>query len=333
MSEIEKNQLIYEIAEDLIKKFNVEISNDILNIINKHFYNYDVTKKSTSMVVFDDKTERILKIFIGTKKLEGKSERTLKQYYREIKLLLAFLGCSIDEVTSSGVKLYLMTMKAERNLANSTVENMRSYLSSIFTWAAQESFIQNNPCLSITPIKVEIKIRESFSENELNLIKEYCNKDLKRKALISFLYSTGCRVSEVCSVNIKDIDFENQTLIILGKGSKERRVYLSEESCKNLKEYLNSRKDNNEALFINNRGNRIAAGGIRGILRDLENKTGVENIHPHRFRRTLATDLLNKGMPIQDVSKLLGHSRVETTQRYYYHEDKKVETEFRKIIK
>lgn len=244
MSEVEKNQLMYEIAEDLIKKFNTEISNDILNIINKHLYNYNITKKSTSMIVFDDKTERILKIFIGTKKLEGKSERTLKQYYREIKLLLAFLGCSMEDVTSNGIKFYLMTMKTERNLANSTVENMRSYLSAVFSWAAQESFIKINPCMSIVPIKVEIKIRESFTRDELDLIKEYCSKDLKRKALVSFLYSTGCRVSEVCSVNIKDIDFENQTLIISGKGSKERRVYLSEESCRDLKEYLNSREDN-----------------------------------------------------------------------------------------
>ena len=332
MSEEIKNQFLYEIADDLIKKFDLSISNDIINIINKHLYNYEVIEKPTSLLILDDKSERILKMFIGTKKLEGKSESTLKQYYREIKLLLSFLNCSIEEVTSSGVKLYLMTMKTERNLKNSTVENMRSYLSAVFTWVCNEHFIRANPCASITPIKIRKEVRESFKEDELKKIKEVCKNDYKRLALIDFLYSTGCRVSEVCSVNIQDIDFENKTLIVLGKGDKERRVYLTDECCKSLKQYLSTRDDDNPALFLNRLKNRISPCGVRWIFKDLEQKTSVPNIHPHRFRRTLATDLLDKEMAIQDVAKLLGHANINTTQRYYFHTDKKVEKSFREIL-
>lgn len=332
MSEELKNQLIYEIAEDLIKKFDLSVSNDIINIINKHLYNYEVIEKPTSLLILDDKSERILKMFIGTKKLEGKSENTLKQYYREIKLLLSFLNCLIEEVTSSGVKLYLMTMKTERNLKNSTVENMRSYLSAVFTWVCNENFIKINPCASITPIKMAQEVRESFKKEEIIKIKEACKGDYKRIALIDFLYSTGCRISEVCSVNIQDIDFENKTLVVLGKGNKERRVYLTNESCNSLKKYLSTRDDDNPALFLNRLKNRISLCGVRWIFKDLEQKCGVPNIHPHRFRRTLATDLLDKDMAIQDVAKLLGHAQIDTTKRYYFHTDKKVERAFREIF-
>lgn len=332
MSEELKNQLIYEIADELIQKFDIEISQEILTIINKHLYNYDVIEKQTSLIPLDSKTERILKMYIGTKKLEGKSDKTLKQYYREIKLLLAFLNCPIEEVTTNGIKMYLMTMKTERNLKNSTVENMRSYLSTVFTWVANEKFINSNPCTSIVPIKIKKEIKRSFSAKELKIIKDFCKDNPKRLALINFLYSTGCRVSEVCSVNIKDINFDEKKLIVLGKGNKERVVYLTDETVESLKLYLKTRKDKNEALFLNNKNNRIAPGGIRWILNDISKKTGVENIHPHRFRRTLATDLLNKGMAIQDVSKVLGHANVSITQTYYYHTDEKVEKEFRRFI-
>lgn len=333
MSEEIKNQLIYEIAEELIQKFDSEISLDIVNIINKHLYNYDVVEKPTSLVPFDDKTERIIKMFIGTKRLEGKSENTLKQYYREIKLLLSFLNCSIEDVTTNGIKMYLMTMKTERNLQNSTVENMRSYLSAVFTWVANEKFIDYNPCLNIQPIKIKKEIRKSFTDKEMEKIKDFCKNNPKNLALINFLYSTGCRISELCSANIKDINFEDKSVIVLGKGNKERRVYLSEEACISLIEYLNTRKDKNEALFINNRKERINPGGVRWILHNIENKIGIEDIHPHRFRRTLATNLLDKGMAIQDVSKILGHANVSITQIYYYQTDKKVESEFRKFFK
>ena len=271
-------------------------------------------------------------MYIGTKKLEGKSESTLKQYYRQVRLLLSFLGCPIDEVTTNGIKIYLMTMKTERNLQNSSVETMRSYLSAVFSWIANEQFIPNNPCATIAPIKICKKIRESFTNEEMNTIKNYCKNNIRNLALINFLYSTGCRISEVCSVNIKDLDFEKKQVIVLGKGNKERRVYLTNETCEVLQKYLKTREDKNEALFINARKDRIMPGGVRWVLHSIEEKTGIENIHPHRFRRTLATDLLNRGMPIQDVSKLLGHTNVATTQTYYFHTDDKVEKEFRILL-
>ena len=149
-------------------------------------------------------------------------------------------------------------MKTERNLKNSTVENMRSYLSAVFTWVANEKFINSNPCASIVPIKIKKEIKRSFSAKELKIIKDFCKDNPKRLALINFLYSTGCRVSEVCFVNIKDINFDEKKLIVLGKGNKERVVYLTDETVESLKLYLKTRKDKNEALFLNNKNNRIA---------------------------------------------------------------------------
>lgn len=332
MSEQVKNRLAYEIAEELVQKFDKEIAQEVMYIINKHLYNYDITDKSTSLVLHDDFTEKILKIFIGTKKLEGKAEGTLQHYYRYTRLLVTFLNCSIKDVTTDGIKLYLMTMKMEHNLQNSTVENMRCYINAVFSWMAKEDYISKNPCAKIAPIKIPEKIRESFSSEEMKLIKSYCKDNARNFALINFLYSTGMRVSELCSVNIEDIDFQNKQLIITGKGNKQRKVYLTDETCQTIKNYLNTRTDNNKALFVNYKKNRITDDGVRWILHSIENKTGIKNIHPHRFRRTLATDLLNKGMPIQDVAKLLGHSNVKVTQKYYYHTDKKVEIEFRKYM-
>lgn len=332
MSEEVKNQLIYEIAEELIQKFDAEISMDILHIVNKHLYNYDVIEKTTALIPFDSKTERIIKMYIGTKRLEGKSKTTLEQYYREIRLLLTFLNCSIEEVTTNGIKMYLMTMKTERNLKNSTVENKRSYLNAVFSWVTGEKFIDINPCASIAPIKIKKEIRKSFSDEELKIIKDSCKNRPRDLAIVNFLYSTGCRVSELCSTNINNIDFKNKKVIVLGKGNKERYVYLSEETCNSIIKYLKTRQDNNEALFLSIRKNRISDDGVRYILHNIEKRTGIENIHPHRFRRTLATNLLNKGMAIQDVSRLLGHTNVGTTQVYYYQTDKKVESEFRKYL-
>ena len=266
MSEILKNQLVYEMTEELIKKFDVEISKEVLDVLNKYLYNYGIIEKQTALVPIDSKTDKILKMYIATKKLEGKSEGTLKQYYREIRLLLAFLNCSIEEVTTNGIRLYLMTMKTEKNLQNSTVETMRSYLSAVFSWMANEKFIESNPCVPIVPIKIKKEIRKSFSSEELMIIKDFCKNNSKNLALVNFLYSTGCRVSEVCSVNIKDIDFNEKKLIVLGKGNKERIVYLNNETIESLKLYLKTRKDNNEALFLNNKNKRIAPGGIRWIL-------------------------------------------------------------------
>lgn len=197
----------------------------------------------------------------------------------------------------------------------------------------KENFIENNPVERIAPIKIKKDIKKSFSEEELEIIKDFCKNHPRNLALINFLYSTGCRVSEVSSVNIKDINFNEKKLIILGKGNKERIVYLTDEAVQSIQDYLRTREDNNEALFLSDKKkNRLSPNSIRWILTNISEKTGVENIHPHRFRRTLATNLLNNGMAIQDVSKILGHSNISITQTYYYHTDLKVEKEYRKFI-
>lgn len=325
-----KEQFILQVAEDLINKFDANITSEVIDILNIHLNDYEIHRKLSPLSSLDEKTSNILKIFIGSKKLEGRSENTLKQYYREIRLCLDFLQCPIDEVTASGVKTYLTTMKMERNLQNSTLENMRQYLNAVFSWAVNEELIQKNPIKKIAPIKCEYKVRPSFNQEEMKIIKDYCKDNLRNFALINFLYSTGCRVSEICSVNIQDIDFNNNQLIVLGKGNKQRTVFLNNEAVESLKNYLRTRTDNCKALFLSNKKKRITDSGIRHILKTIEEKTGVKDIHPHRFRRTLATDLLDKGMGIQNVAFILGHSNISTTQKYNYQTTEKIKSEFNK---
>lgn len=335
MSELIKNEFLYEVAEELIQKFDQEISQDILNIINRHLYKYDIVEKeSSALLSFDSKTEYYLKIYVGTKRLEGKSEKTLRQYYREIRLLLTFLGgCPIEKVTTNGVKLYLMDYERRKKSSKFNVRKYESIFKCSFYLVCQWKDYWIKSLSRYCSYKNCKKVRESFSPEELDKIRESCKNNIRNLVIVNFLYSTGCRVSELCSINISDLNFEKKYVIILGKGSKERKVYLTDELCDILKKYLETRDDDNPALFISQkRKQRLSDDGIRSILHSLEAESGVKNIHPHRFRRTLATDLLNKGMPIQDVAKLLGHSKIETTQAYYYHTDDKVEAEFRKYI-
>lgn len=323
-----KEEYLLKVAEDFLKIFDAETAEVALHIVDKNLYNYEITDKETGLAVRDTFTERVLKIYIGSKKLEGKSEKSIAQYYREINHLLNFLQCPINEVTTNGIKLYLSESKMQRNLQNSTVENMRSYISSVFTWLTMNQYLQFNPAAAIPPIKVEDVIRKSFSNEEMAALRAACRDDRER-FIIEFLYSTGCRVSEAVSVNIEDIDILHRELIVTGKGNKQRKVYLNKTALYYFQKYM---KDKEGPLFTSisgpYKGRRLSCSGMEYILNQLGARANVQHVHPHRFRRTLATDLLNKGMAIADVSKLLGHANIAITQRYYYHTDEKVRSAF-----
>lgn len=221
------------------------------------------------------------------------------------------------EVSSYDLRLYLSLYKEQRKISNRTLENMRKTISTFFGWLHDEGLIGQNPARAVKQIKYNKVVRKPFTPVEREKIKSACCC-LRDLALIEFLYASGLRVSEVVSLNRNSIDFVTREGTVIGKGGKERRFYLSEVCAEYLRQYLNSRVDDTPALFAGVKApyKRLTKEGIEYIVKTLGKKAGVSNVHPHRFRRTLATDLVRKGVPIQDVAQILGHSDLRTTQVY-----------------
>lgn len=289
---------------------------------------YELTKRCTDIVEIDNSAEIALKNFAIVKSLEGLSDNTIKRYLRENKKLINFLHKPLEEISTNDIRVYIATCR-KSNVSNRTLDGMRRCYSSFFGWLYKEGIIAQNPCMGLKQIKYKKEIKKPFSAVELEKIRMGCEtkRDL---ALVSFLYSTGCRVSEVSRLNLSDVNFETQECIVLGKGSKERTVYLSDVAMMHLKEYLIDRNDFSEALFIGKGTNRLGKTGIEAVLKRLEKKTSIKNIHPHRFRRTLATNLLDRGMNIQDVAEILGHADLKTTQIYCFISKNNVKNAYRK---
>lgn len=297
------------------------IDQEILERIEHSLYiqlnNYEVQERCTKMVVHDMTNQGLIKKYIATKRLEGKSERTLKRYLPEIERMANYINKKIPEITSFDLRFYLAMYKEDRKISNRTLENMRKTLSSFFTWLHDEGLIPYNPTKSLSKIKYEKVVKKPFTAIDREKIKNACT-NVRDLALTEFLYATGLRVSEVSSLDITDIDFVSREGTVIGKGAKERRFYMSEVCSLYLKKYLQSRSDTNQALFVSTKApfNRLKKEGIETTVKKIGKLANVENVHPHRFRRTLATDLVRKNVPIQDVAEILGHSDLRTTQVY-----------------
>jgi len=205
-------------------------------------------------------------------------------------------------------------------------------ISSFFTWLLDEELIQKNPCHTIKPIRYEDKVRLPFSSVEIDAMRSAC-KNAKERAIIEVLLSSGVRVSELCSIKLDDVDFEHMSIKVReGKGSKQRTVYFNEVAKKHLLEYLNGRNTNGEYVFYNKKRQPLNPGGVRHILKTIEERSGTTNVHPHRFRRTFATGLANRGMDVQEIARLLGHANINTTMEYVYTSDEKIQNSYRRFI-
>lgn len=294
-----------------------EIKDKIEHVMLVQLQDYEVQERCTDVVVHDQTNLGLVRKFIATKKLEGKSVRTLKRYQPELEKLVTFLNKDMLDVSPYDLRLYLSLYKDRRHISNRTLENMRKTISSYFTWMQDEGLIAQNPARAVKQIKYDKIVRKPFTAVEREKIKNSCT-NIRDLALSEFLYASGLRVSEVVSLDRNSIDFTTREATVIGKGGKERRFYLSEVSTEYLRQYLNEREDNNCALFVSNKlpNKRLTKEGIEFIVKELGKRAEIKNVHPHRFRRTLATDLVRKGVPIQDVAQILGHSDLRTTQVY-----------------
>lgn len=312
--------------QNIIDGSTMEIlQNALLEGLNK----YEITERSTEIVVKDGTAEGLLRKYLATKRVEGKSEKTIKRYAELLSTFISRLDRRLCEITAFDIRLYLSMYKERRKVNNRTLDNMRKVLSSFFGWLHDEEFLPRNPCRAVKRIKYDKVIRLPFSGEDLEKLKNACT-NARDMALIHFLHATGCRVSEVVSVDRADIDFQNRQLVVYGKGGKERTVYLTQVAVMYLEEYLKERKDSNKALFTGKGSSRLQKNGIEAALKRLGMRAEVENVHPHRFRRTLATELIARGAALQDVQMILGHEDIRTTQIYVYVDRKNVKNTYGK---
>ena len=274
-----------------------------------------------------------LAMFLNAKKIEGCSERTLVYYRTTVEKLLDGITDPIRKVTTDDIRDYLANYQGLNDCSKTTIDNIRRNISSFFTWLEEEDHIIKSPMRRIHKIKTTKTVKEVISDEEIEKMRDKC-KNLRDLAIIDLLYSTGIRIGELVRLNIDDIDFEERECIVFGKGDKERRVYFDAKTKMHLMSYINSRFDTNPALFVTLDApyNRLQISGVEIRLRRLGRELGINKVHPHKFRRTMATRAIDKGMPIEQVQKLLGHSQIDTTMHYAIVNQTNVKVAHRKFI-
>jgi len=274
-----------------------------------------------------------LDMFIAAKKIEGCSDRTVTYYKSTVEHLLKSIDTPIRKITTDEIRSYLARYQEKGGCSKTTVDNIRRNISSFFSWLEEEDYILKSPMKRIHKIKTVQPVKETISDELIEKLRDacLCKRDL---AMVDLLYSTGIRVGELVRLNIDDISFEERECVVFGKGDKERRVYFDAKAKLHLQDYLKERKDNNPALFVTLDApyKRLKISGVEIRIRNLGRSINAEKIHPHKFRRTMATRAIDKGMPIEQVQKILGHSQIDTTMQYAMVNQSNVKNAHRKYI-
>lgn len=330
-----REQVINDVILKLSNHFSTEELQQIKTQMEISFANFSVVKyEKQEIIPYEYQIPEEVKYFLVAKKIEGKSDATLSNYKLFLTNFFQEIQKPIKDITAGHIRIYLYTYQQKRAISNRSLEVIRNVFNSFFSWAFNEGFITINPMIKIGAINYSAKPREGITQLELEKIREAC-RDTRDKAIIEFLYSTGCRVSEVCNVKIKDVNFKNKTCLILGKGNKYRTVYINAKCELALQRYLQSREDNNEYLFVGVRSphNELHKSGMEAIVKKIINRTDIEkNITPHMFRHTMATTALQNGMTVLEVQKILGHSNIETTMIYVKTDDEELSIKAKKLI-
>lgn len=258
-----------------------------------------------------------LRLFLDAKRIEGCSERTIQYYRTTVEHLLSHIRTPIRKITTDEIRSYLVEYQQINHCGKVTVDNVRRNISSFFSWLEEEDYILKSPMRRIHKIRTKTVVKETISDEAMEKMRDGCG-NLRDLAMIDLLYSTGIRVGELVNLNISNMDFEQRECIVYGKGDKERRVYFDAKAKIHLQEYLASRTDQNPALFVTLDAPhaRLRISGVEIRIRTLGRRLALGRIHPHKFRRTMATRAIDKGMPIEQVQKILGHSQIDTTMQY-----------------
>ena len=286
-------------------------------VLIKELQEVEISERNCDSIKRKEDTEDLLSAFISAKKIEGCSIKTLIYYRNTIERMLDIVDVAIHHITTSDIRQYLAMYQEKHKSSKVTIDNMRRIFSSFFAWLEDEDFIAKSPVRRIHKVKTDSLVKEVLSDEQLEQLRDNCTnkRDL---AIIDILASTGIRVGELVKLNRADIDFHERQCIVFGKGNKERIVYFNARTKLHLQQYLNERTDANPALFVSLSAphNRLTIGGVEVSIRKLGRRLDIPKVHPHKFRRTLATMAIDKGMPIEQVQRLLGHVRIDTTLHY-----------------
>lgn len=313
-----------------ITRYDPETISEIESIICVTLGKYDITEKETTVVLYDGNDNQIMQKFFLSKAIQGLSRNSIKAYGSVLSLFFSAVGKHVTDITTDDIRLYLAKKKIEK-ASDCYLAFVYRTLSTFYGWCAVEDIVAKNPVLRVEKIKIHKKVEDALSEESMEALR-YAAKTKREKALIEFLYSTGCRISEACALNISDVDFDNLEIKVMGKGQKERTVYLSQRARFALRDYLDSRCDNSPALFgydlepligglkrhqLEQIGvdGRLQPDEARSIVKSIGKRAGLK-VHPHLLRKTVATQALKRGMPIDQVKVMLGHESIATTQIY-----------------
>lgn len=320
------DEKIVIVLNEMSAYLTIEQMKKLQEVILKTFAENTLEKQSIS-------NEDFMQMFFAAKQIEGCSSRTIKFYKTTLETMFAQIETEVRKITTEEMREYLSEYQKRNNCSNVTIDNVRRNISSFFSWLEEEDYILKSPMKRIHKIKTKKVVKNTISDEAIEKLRDGC-KTTRDKAIIDLLYSTGMRVGELVNLNIDDIDLEGRECVVYGKGDKERRVYFDAKSKVHLKEYIDSRNDDNPALFVtlNTPFKRLKISGVEIRLRELGRELKLERIHPHKFRRTMATRAIDKGMPIEQVQKILGHSQIDTTMQYAMVNQNNVKASHQKYI-
>ena len=309
-----KEKVMKEIEQKMASILNNEQKEKLREVLLYTFFNIEVTDIKDELI--EDTTD-YLQLFISAKRIEGCSERTLNYYETTINNMIENLNKKVNCIETEDLRNYLSEYQARNNCSKVTIDNVRRILSSYFAWLEDEDYIVKSPVRRIHKVKANQTVKETYTDEELEEMRDACT-EIRDLAMIDFLSSTGVRVGELVKLDIVDVNMQERSCVVVGKGGKEREVYFDARTKIHLQNYLNRRTDNNSALFVSllKPYNRLKISGVEIRLRELGRKTNIRKVHPHKFRRTMATKAIDKGMPIEQVQVLLGHRKIDTTLQY-----------------
>lgn len=325
-----KKVIMNEIMQGMVKHLDNSQMQMLYKVLEKSFMGYEVSENKQ---VLDNQSIDYIELFVSAKRIEGCSEKTLHYYSATINSVIEYIGKEIPHITTEDLRLYMTNYQSSRKSSKVTIDNIRRILSSFFAWLEDEDYIIKSPVRRIHKVKSATTIKETYSDENLEQMRDNC-EELRDLALIDILSSTGMRIGELVLLNREDINFEERECVVFGKGSKERLVYFDARTKIHLQNYLDSRIDTNNALFVSLKKpfNRMSIGGIEVRLRKMGQRLGINKVHPHKFRRTLATMAIDKGMPVEQLQKLLGHQRIDTTLQYAMVKQSNVKIAHRRYI-
>lgn len=328
-----KETFLSAVIHRLESNFTADQITKVAEIVEDELSKYEISRQASDEEVRIRENSQLLAIFLSAKRIEGCSEKTIHYYQSSIEKLLTAIKKGVCNITTNDIRCYLAEQQDAKHLSKVTIDNLRRIFSSFFSWLEDEDYITKSPVRRIHKVRTDTLVKEVLSDESVEVLRDSCT-EIRDIAMIDLLASTGIRVGELVKMNRDDIDFQERQCVVFGKGNKEREVYFNARTKIHLKRYLDKRMDNNPALFVSLSAphSRLTISGVEARLRQLGKRANILKVHPHKFRRTLATMAIDKGMPIEQVQKLLGHVKIDTTLHYAMVNQTNVKLAHRKFL-